>query len=1161
MDHDPENKYRPLLEKDPPAFLDRVNTPWDHVPDFQEYNQHAYKRIVRALQQVSQKGTSATDSNSRGILVLGEAGTGKTHLLMRVARNLSKSNHILFVRKPNNEDAVAQHIWANVVSSLTRFLPTSGTQRSQLDDLLANVFSHVLIPEFERDISEGTDAEQRQRWVSRLRSDPYNLFNMLGEGERRQDNMEKIRKRTLRFLQFNHPDVDQKIAHVLITYCFVAREDRKRVLLTWLSGQDVDETEAKDLGLPASWVTVDETSSDVSTQQQREEQALRAIRTIGILSTYYQPLILSFDQLEGLRDQSRLTHRWGDTVREIFTMTPNFLIVTCIFPSLWESWFSQVLDRSVMERINQQTVTLETFAPRHGFSMLATHMEASFYEHRLPSSIYPFTKEDVETLCSRATSPRSFIQNARSMFESWLDNQDAVPALDEPIVVTQDAVDATIRDALAQFEDEQRKVYGTEIPIEQDFFGRIRNLVSTVLSFNNDGEQVEYDKATCGQYVMPPNVIVRSRRGTDSLCLAVMNSDGNAFAARIRNLRKTVQEGNQFKNVVIVRDRRCRQIGTKSQEYLGEVKSRGGIFIEAGTDEITALNALYDTLVAIEEHDLTVGKHEIDKRQFVKFVMSNGQLVKTELFRNAGRLTGFFASASRGSQPSAAPSADQERHKAPPPKPPSTHPSQAVPPVLVKDEPQVKAEPLDFVQVVIGDTESGSLHVGVIGELRDDRRRLGISLTKPQCIVLLGYMGSGKSYALGVLVENALLSSANLIRQTRPMSVIAFNYRRNPESRFEYWGYSQPNENADEVSTLLSKYGAQPNAVSKVNIFGYEPELPRRHAEYRGLPAFPIQFKPDELGAEHWEILMKPPSPQSEYMDIMRDIIQKLFYQERLSFKNLKHHVQTDERLAEAQRRRAMNRLSFAERWISDDRKYEWGDLFNEGSLNIFDLRMQTLESSEALKLCLIITDLARRTRNGVNKMIVFDEAHEYVDSKELVGELENAITQIRHDGLSFVLASQFPERIPERIFKYLLTRMVFKLPSSKAISYMQKAAPNLEALPQQRVANLDLEEGICFIQTDDDCTDSLLKVPQLLEVRPRCTLHGGATVRNVPQVEPRPRDPDREVDDGSEASAASEIEECPSCGSPLLLLRSASGPSVRCSSFPSCRYYRLLSD
>src|SRR5262245_58898125 len=134
MNQNQAERYRPILEDDSPTFLDRVNTPWDHVPDLAEYNQDAYRRIVRALRALSRARSSDDALNTQGILVLGEAGTGKTHLLMRVARNLSETNHILFVRKPNNEDAVAQHVWANMVSSLTRSLPTSGSKRSQLDD-------------------------------------------------------------------------------------------------------------------------------------------------------------------------------------------------------------------------------------------------------------------------------------------------------------------------------------------------------------------------------------------------------------------------------------------------------------------------------------------------------------------------------------------------------------------------------------------------------------------------------------------------------------------------------------------------------------------------------------------------------------------------------------------------------------------------------------------------------------------------------------------------------------------------------------------------------------------------------------------------------------------------------------------------------------------
>ena len=287
--------------------------------------------------------------------------------------------------------------------------------------------------------------------------------------------------------------MDQKIAHVLITYCFVSREDRKRVLLTWLSGQDIDEAEAKDLGLPTSWVKFDESSSEAGAQQQREEIALRAIRTIGILSTYYQPLILAFDQLEGLREQKRLTERWGDTVREIFTMTPKFLIITFIFPSLWESWFNEELDRAVSERVAQQTVNLESFGPQHGLKMLATHLAPAFTKHRLPTNIYPFTDADVTKLCFQATSPRSFLQASRSLFQAWLDGETSAPELvmpaDPVIVITQEAIDTLLRSTLLDLPDgasaslpRQRNPDG----VRSSTYGRVRSITETLLYFAED---------------------------------------------------------------------------------------------------------------------------------------------------------------------------------------------------------------------------------------------------------------------------------------------------------------------------------------------------------------------------------------------------------------------------------------------------------------------------------------------------------------------------------------------------------------------------------------------------------------------------------------------------------------------------------------------------
>src|SRR5262249_24802335 len=132
-----------------------------------------------------------------------------------------------------------------------------------------------------------------------------------------------------------------------------------------------------------------------------------------------------------------------------------------------------------------------------------------------------------------------------------------------------------------------------------------------------------------------------------------------------------------------------------------------------------------------------------------------------------------------------------------PPPPPPDRTRKPGPAVMKGERPPAKpaqpaaARPAVPVQVLLGDTDLDSAHVGLVGRLRDDRRPVGVSFAKPQCMVLLGYMVSGKSYALGVLIENTLLTIPNLSCHRQPLSVVAFNFRRNPDARFEYWGFMQ----------------------------------------------------------------------------------------------------------------------------------------------------------------------------------------------------------------------------------------------------------------------------------------------------------------------------------------------------------------------------------
>jgi hypothetical protein len=97
--------------------------------------------------------------------------------------------------------------------------------------------------------------------------------------------------------------------------------------------------------------------------------------------------------------------------------------------------------------------------------------------------------------------PFAFIQNVRAAFQVWLDGEAlelaGLACPQQPEIVSQEAIDSLIGTTLKTYEDEQRLPHENDIPLEQDFFGRIKCVTESLLTFN--GKQVEYNRASCEQ--------------------------------------------------------------------------------------------------------------------------------------------------------------------------------------------------------------------------------------------------------------------------------------------------------------------------------------------------------------------------------------------------------------------------------------------------------------------------------------------------------------------------------------------------------------------------------------------------------------------------------------------------------------------------------------
>jgi len=121
-----------------PFSSSRVDTPFqDHV-DFQSIYHTEFELLKSSLGDIK----ADPNQQSKGAIVIGEPGSGKTHLIMRMAKELLRTNRLLFIRQPNNAEHVLHHTYSRILESFAERVIDS--DRTQLELLIANSFVNIL---------------------------------------------------------------------------------------------------------------------------------------------------------------------------------------------------------------------------------------------------------------------------------------------------------------------------------------------------------------------------------------------------------------------------------------------------------------------------------------------------------------------------------------------------------------------------------------------------------------------------------------------------------------------------------------------------------------------------------------------------------------------------------------------------------------------------------------------------------------------------------------------------------------------------------------------------------------------------------------------------------------------------------------------------------
>jgi DNA phosphorothioation-dependent restriction protein DptH len=197
--------------------------------------------------------------------------------------------------------------------------------------------------------------------------------------------------------------------------------------------------------------------------------------------------------------------------------------------------------------------------------------------------------------------------------------------------------------------------------------------------------------------------------------------------------------------------------------------------------------------------------------------------------------------------------------------------------------------------------------------------------------------------------------------------------------------------------------------------------------------------------------------------------------------------------LADNLKELAKARLNFASEYINDE--HSLIDVIQPGRLVIVDLRDEFIEKDEALGLFMVMLQLfsdAGSSDRAFNKLIVFDEAHKYMENSDLVAGLVEVVREMRHKGTSILIASQDPASVPIPLIELSSQVILHRFNSPAWLKHLQKAITVLSSLTPEKMSHLD--SGEAYIWSGKATDDSFIKGAIKIRCRPRATLHGGAT-------------------------------------------------------------------
>ena len=367
----------------------------------------------------------------------------------------------------------------------------------------------------------------------------------------------------------------------------------------------------------------------------------------------------------------------------------------------------------------------------------------------------------------------------------------------------------------------------------------------------------------------------------------------------------------------------------------------------------------------------------------------------------------------------------------------------------------------EFIKKIIlfKDPEKGAYLGKLDGKDIDLRVDLSTVLTKH--VAILAKSGAGKSYTVGVFLEE-------IMSRKVPLLII--------DPHGEYGAMKDPN---DDEAERLKKYGLAPKTFKNIREYGdskINPELR------------PLKLDDNLTTPELVQLL--PGKPSATQMGLLYNALKHI---KKINFANILLELEREENNAKWTLVNSIDYLKNLE--LFSEAHVSFNEMVSTGVTSIINLKGIPPDVQEIIVYKLLKDLFEARKQNKIPPFFtVLEEAHNWCPERSF-GEtkcskiIRTIASEGRKFGMGICVVSQRPARIDKSVVSQCTTQILLKITNPNDLKAVSNSVEGITSESEEEIKNLQIGTALVTGITD---------MPLFVNIRPRMTKHGGRAVNII---------------------------------------------------------------